>query len=85
MLRNIIFHEIPSSGTGVVPSVRTDGRAEMTKLVASFHSFTNHPNLSLIIWQLSLLFYFKYSSEKYPRTLELFVRASAIVGISRCN
>jgi hypothetical protein len=40
---NIKFHENPSIGSRVVPCGRTDGQADMTKLIAAFRNFANAP------------------------------------------
>ena len=38
---NISFHETPSRGRRFVPCGRTDGRADITKLIAAFRNFAN--------------------------------------------
>jgi hypothetical protein len=40
---NIKFHENHSSGSRVVPCGRTDGQADMTKLIVIFCNFANVP------------------------------------------
>ena len=40
---NIKFHENPSSGSTAVPCERTDGQADMTKLIVAFRHFANAP------------------------------------------
>jgi hypothetical protein len=40
---NIRFHENPSSESRVVPCGQTDGRTDMTKLIAAFLNFANTP------------------------------------------
>jgi hypothetical protein len=40
---NIKFNDNSSSASRVIPSGRTDGRAGMTKLVATFWNFANAP------------------------------------------
>jgi len=41
--QNIKFHENPSSGNRVLPFGRTDGQADMTKLIAVFFKFCECP------------------------------------------
>jgi hypothetical protein len=38
---NMKFHENPSAGSPVVPCGYTDGRTDMTKLIAAFRNFAN--------------------------------------------
>jgi hypothetical protein len=37
------FHENPFTGSRVVPCGRTDGQADMTKLIMAFRNFVNAP------------------------------------------
>jgi hypothetical protein len=46
---NIKFHGSPSSGSGVVPCGRTDGRRrdrQVTKITVAFRNFANAPKMS---------------------------------------
>jgi len=40
---NIRFHENPSSESRAVPCGQTDGRTDVTKLIAAFLNFVNAP------------------------------------------
>jgi len=44
---NIKFHKNPSSGTRVIPSVRTDRRTDTKKLIVAFRNFANAPKNTL--------------------------------------
>ena len=43
MFSNTKFYESPSNGGRVVPSIRTDGRTDLTKLTVAFRNFANAP------------------------------------------
>jgi hypothetical protein len=40
---NIKFNQSPPSGSRVVPCGQTDGRTDMTKLIAAFRNLANAP------------------------------------------
>ena len=49
---NIKFSENPSSGSRVVPCVRTDEQRDMTKLMAAFRKIAKRPNETRVeIWK----------------------------------
>ena len=53
---NVIFHENPSSGSRIVSWGRTDGKADMTKLIVAFRHFANAPEkLKVVLNHLLLL------------------------------
>jgi hypothetical protein len=46
---NIEFHENPSSGSRVVPCGRTEGYADVTKLLFAFRSFMKAPKNEVLV------------------------------------